>query len=93
MGSGGITRTRAARVAAKVFSEHGFSVTLADSPWTLGGPHLALHGQLIDGIGEAAQEMGHAKAADWIRTRRNVLARSTATIGHTDLLAIPRRLI
>lgn len=81
----------AARLASQVFAEHGFVVTLADSPWSLAGDDAELHLQLVDGIAAAALEMGSTAATRWVERRRAELGRSAATIGHTDLLAIPRR--
>jgi len=82
---------RAARVASQVFAEHGFRVSLADSPWSLTEDQAPLHGQLVDGIGAAASEMGSRAATEWVARRRAALGLSTAFIGHTDLLAVPKR--
>lgn len=78
-------------LAAQILTEHGFDVTLADSPWQLGPAQTDLHRQLITGIAEAAQQCGSLLAPDWIQKRSAEIARAQATIGHTDLLAIPRR--
>lgn len=76
-------------VTAQVFADSGFDVMTADSPWRLGADEVALQGQLLDGIAMAAQEAGYPKAHEWVRKRR--AAMESASIGHTDVLAIPRR--
>lgn len=81
----------AARIASQIFSDHGFEVTLADSPWAVAHEHAELHGQLVDGIGVAAQEMGSDVAPSWVARRQAELCQTTAMIGHTDLLAVPRK--
>lgn len=77
--------------AAEILSDHGFDVTLSHSPWELDPRQAALSDQLIAGIGAAAEEMGNPVASDWVKKRSADIARSTTVIGHTDLLAVPRK--
>lgn len=77
-------------VAANIFAEHGFDVSLADSPWELSPDRADLHLSLINGIGDAAAECGHSLAIDWIKARSAMAAKSIGYIGHTDLLAVPQ---
>lgn len=84
---------RAARLASQVFMQHGFRVSLADSPWSLKEDQAQLHRKLVDGIGAAAGEMGSNAATQWAVERHAALDQSKAFIGHTDLLAIPQRVL
>lgn len=79
-----------AKLATQILTEHGFDVTLADSPWRLDQSTTELHHQLLDGIADAAGEMGYDAARDWLDERRANLPISTTLIGHTDILAVPR---
>ncbi|MFQ6550567.1 methyltransferase domain-containing protein [Aestuariibius sp. 2305UL40-4] len=89
-GIGRATGPHAASEAQRVFKEHGFDVVTGDSPWELGAGQAALHAELLLGIRNAAAEVGCETADIWLDDRRAILANSTASIGHTDLLAIPR---
>lgn len=77
--------------AAEILSDHGFDVTVSNSPWELDPGQAALSDQLIAGIGAAAEEIGNPVASDWVKQRSADVARSTTVIGHTDLLAVPRK--
>lgn len=79
------------KMAAKILADHQFKVTLADSPWRLGAEQVPLHQELLTGIAQAATEVGDARANDWLKQRKADLAQSNAVIGHTDLLAIPKK--
>lgn len=82
----------AADTAAGFLRDHGFEVTLGQSPWRLGPEDAALHEVLLAGIADAATEAGCAAAAGWLTRRRGDLANLRAEIGHVDLLAVPREL-
>lgn len=75
--------------AARIFSEHGFVVSLAESPWKLGTEHHDLHLALIEGIGHAANETDNLQATDWVKAHEANIANTMGYIGHTDLLAVP----
>ncbi len=83
---------RSGQLAAEILTEHGFDVTLANSPWRLDAAHADLQRQLVAGIGEAAQDIGNPVALQWVQQRQADMAQSRAVIGHTDLLAIPREM-
>lgn len=89
-GIGAAMGPKSGELAAEILSDHGFDVTLRASPWILGPEHTDLHRQLIAGIGDAAAEVGDAQAADWVKKRQATIGGTTGTIGHTDILAIPR---
>lgn len=76
--------------AAQILTEYGFDVILSKSPWQLGAEDVALHTQLIAGIGQAADEIGNPLALRWTKDRQASVAQSTGTIGHTDLFAVPQ---
>lgn len=81
----------ASEVTARIFEGHGFEVHLGDSPWELGAPEAALHRELLAGIGTAAAQAGLAQAQDWAAKRAAAVAQTAGYIGHTDLLALPKR--
>lgn len=69
----------------------GYSVSVAPSPWQLGAEHAALIAATAQGIAAAARETGllpPAEIDDWHVHRR---ACTACMIGHSDLLALPRR--
>jgi SAM-dependent methyltransferase len=80
----------AVRVGAAVFAEAGFEVHEADSPWHLGPDMAGLHAQLVEGIAAAAGEAGCDAACEWGGMRVAEVETTTCTIGHGDLLALPR---
>ena len=77
--------------ATAVFTEAGFDVYRAPSPWTLGPESIELQRQLTDGIAAAAAEAGSGEAVPWGRERRLLAPISVCEVGHVDILAIPRR--
>ena len=89
-GIGAAMGPNSGELAAEILSDHGFDVTLRASPWVLGPEHADLHRQLIAGIGDAAAEVGDGHAVDWVMKRQAAISDAVGTIGHTDLLAIPR---
>ncbi len=89
-GIGPATGPQSASETRRVFAEHGFDVVIGDSPWQLGPGQAALQDELLLGIKDAAAEIGCEEADVWLDDRRARLATSAASIGHTDVLAIPR---
>lgn len=75
--------------AADIFRAQGYDVSLAQSPWKIGQDARALQATLLDGIAQAAVEMGCAEAPDWAMRRRATVRQSQTEIGHVDLLALP----
>jgi hypothetical protein len=78
----------------RCFTEAGYRVERAPSPWSLGGDHSELQRLLIDGWAQAASDVapGHAAAIARWRARRlaHVAAgRSHIVVGHDDLAAWP----
>lgn len=90
-GIGAALGPTAAESTAQVFEQHGFDVFRGDSPWTLGASEGALHQELLVGIGNAAAEAGSAQARDWVADRLADVPQSAGYIGHTDILALPRK--
>jgi SAM-dependent methyltransferase len=68
----------------------GFRVATAPSPWRLGPADAALRAALVDGIAAAAAEAGEAAAPGWAARRGAAAGAGTMTVGHSDLLALPR---
>lgn len=82
---------QASALLEQAFTKRGYGVRTADSPWQLGTGEKALIDELAAGVAEAARETGQvedARVVSWLAARR---ADATAVIGHTDLLALPRR--
>lgn len=86
LGPGAVTASTA------IFDAAGFDVAQADSPWVLGPDTAALHASLLEGIATAAAETGLAEALDWGQRRRDRVVQTICTIGHGDILALPRSL-
>lgn len=76
---------------ARIFEVNGFDVFVGDSPWQLGPDQTMLHSATLQGIADAAEEIGEAATADWRKAHLTTVAETTGYIGHTDILAIPRR--
>lgn len=89
-GMGAALGPASGETSRRVFEDHGFDVTTAQSPWVIGPTHAPLHKELLRGIANAASEAGCAKAHDWGEARIAAAQTSRGVIGHTDLLAIPR---
>ncbi len=75
---------------------NGYRVTLAASPWRIGPDETALQAAMLDGFRDPVREMASLSdtAVDgWLAFRREAIATpgSLCEVGHTDLLAIPRR--
>lgn len=75
--------------AAEIFKSAGFTVTLAQSPWTLGPDMARLQRMLNDGIATAAEEAGLSHAPKWADARRKTADQGRTRVGHVDLLALP----
>ena len=72
---------------AEAFSGLGYAVSEGDSAWRLGAGDEALIGELATGFADAVAETGIVDAptvASW-----RALARTEATVGHADTLAVP----
>jgi SAM-dependent methyltransferase len=81
-------------VAERSFRSAGYSTTLHESAWRLGGADRALVEQLIDGWEQAAAAVrpnDDARIRRWADGRRALVAtgRFSLTVGHHDLLALP----
>ncbi|MEX0964011.1 MAG: class I SAM-dependent methyltransferase [Pseudohongiellaceae bacterium] len=77
----------------RVFREFGFMVLTASSPWVLDGRDRELVAALIDGIGDAVAAdpaLNSTALNDWLRFRKANAATGTCTVGHRDLLALPK---
>lgn len=76
----------------RVFTQAGFTVHAASSPWELDGTDQELVSALVEGIaGAVAQDprLDAAALQDWVDFRLYNVATGTCTVGHTDLLALP----
>jgi hypothetical protein len=83
----------AARQLPEIFSQAGFEVHTASSPWQLGPADKPLVSGLIEGIVDAVATEGSldpAALADWKRFRQLHAATGTCRVGHTDILAVNR---
>ena len=82
----------APRVLKNAFTDAGYDVHEASTPWRLEAPRdHALMGELASGIAQAAVETGQVTPDDakaWLTARR---FSTHASIGHRDCLALPRR--
>ncbi|WP_341937607.1 class I SAM-dependent methyltransferase [Marinimicrobium sp. C2-29] len=77
---------------ARVFSEAGFEVHSATSPWVLEGADQHMVSALITGIAGAVSdspEIDSQALKDWVRFRHSNVQTGTCTVGHIDLLALP----
>lgn len=73
---------------AACFEPAGFGVTMAQSPWKLGQAEGALQLAFLEGVADAAAEMG-VKTEDWLLFRQRVVAQGgSCEVGHLDLLAL-----
>lgn len=81
---------------AGALDQAGYRVTLAPSDWRLGPEETAVQRLMIDGYARSASAQDPAAAeriGAWAGRRRGLLAAGGAalTVGHSDLLALPRR--
>jgi hypothetical protein len=80
----------AAGAAEEIFTEAGFEVISASSPWQLGPSEQQLQEELVAGIAQAASEAGESEAGNWRAHRLATTRESVCTIGHRDILALPK---
>lgn len=83
LGSDGVTHL------AEAMRIRGYEVTVAQSPWRLGGRDHALQRSLLQGIAEAAGRSGMENADDWLARRIEAVERTRCMVGHVDVLAVP----
>lgn len=79
-------------VMQRLFTEAGFQVFTASSPWVLDGADEAMVSALITGIAAAVADHPDIDAsalADWVQFRQANTATGTCSVGHTDVLALP----
>ncbi len=88
-GIGAAAGPEAVSTARAAFERYGYEVAVAESPWVLGPEDTALQSELLSGIAAAALEMGHDETHGWLAARSAALARTTARIGHADMMATP----
>jgi len=82
----------AGNVMHSLFTQAGFEVYSASSPWVLEGSDQRLVAELIAGIaGAVAGSPGLDASAlhEWVRFRQSKVTSGTCIVGHTDLLALP----
>lgn len=75
------------------FAKLGFEVYSASSPWELDGADQAMLTELVTGIANAVKNnpsINETALKDWVAFRLTNLATGTCSIGHTDILALPR---
>jgi hypothetical protein len=81
---------RGTAVLEKEFTALGYAVRTGASPWHLGETEATLVRELADGAAQAVRETGQVpeeRVSAWLAARRGGAG---CTIGHTDLLALPR---
>jgi hypothetical protein len=69
---------------------HAYEVKTGSSPWALAAQDQALIRELTAGVAQAVRETGQVaeeRISAWLNAH---LAGGSCTIGHTDLLAMPR---
>lgn len=86
---------RAAPVAQERFAAEGYGVEQAPSDWRIDSNDQELLAGLLRGWAEAATETAPERAAaiaSWLERRlaTNAAGRLAATVGHTDVLALPK---
>ena len=80
----------AAKAAEEIFTDAGFEFFSASSPWQLGESEQKLQAELVAGIAQASSEAGESEADSWLAHRLLVATESVCTIGHRDILAMPK---
>ena len=79
-------------VLQRLFTQVGFKVYSASSPWVLDGADQAMVTELITGIAGAVADNPDIEAStleDWVQFRLSNVSTGTCTVGHTDVLALP----
>ncbi|CDZ29850.1 class I SAM-dependent methyltransferase [Neorhizobium galegae] len=84
---------RAWETLAGCLRESGYTVTTAESPWTMAADHRELQRLFLDGVVRAVHEYGQLdenEIRDWADFRRKMIGRegSLCQVGHQDILAI-----
>ncbi|MCQ1574029.1 class I SAM-dependent methyltransferase [Neorhizobium galegae] len=84
---------RAWEMLADCLGESGFTVSTAESPWTMTAGHRELQRLFLDGVVRAVYEYGQldeSEIRDWADFRRKMVDRegSLCQVGHQDILAI-----
>ena len=77
----------------KVLEDKGYTVILKPSPWQLSAKDHAMLNELINGTAAAVNEgygLTLSELDDWKNFRVANIAEGNCTIGHWDLLALPR---
>ncbi|MBB3950037.1 hypothetical protein [Aureimonas jatrophae] len=75
----------------EAFTEQGFDVRVAPSPWRLAAEDEALHALFVDGVVSAVaqtDEVASSRLDDWAARRRETPP--LCKVGHWDVLALPR---
>lgn len=78
--------------AKMLFTQAGFTVHSASSPWELNGTDQLMASTLIDGIAAAVAQdpaIDRDELEEWIDFRQSNVATGTCTVGHLDILALP----
>lgn len=75
---------------AKDFLALGYQVRTGESPWQIGAQDSRLIRELAEGIARAVRETGRVPEECVSAWRDARLNGAVCTIGHTDLLAVPR---
>lgn len=81
-----------AAVMQRRFTQAGFRVYSADSPWVLDGADQAMLAALITGIASAVAHHPNIEASaleDWVQFRLANADSGTCIVGHSDVLALP----
>lgn len=89
-GFGPAAGPEAPAVLARALEVVGYSVTMAGSPWVLDESRRALIAALADGTAAAAAETGRVAQEELKAWRDARGAVAHCTIGHMDLLALPK---
>ncbi len=90
-GFGSAAGSRATDLLAERLAGAGYRIERGTSPWRLGAGETALMRVLTQGFAEAVRETGEVPAATieaWLKAR--MADGVTCTVGHEDILAIPR---
>ncbi|HEY8267892.1 MAG TPA: hypothetical protein VIG34_04435 [Xanthobacteraceae bacterium] len=90
-GFGSAAGSRATDLLAERLAAAGYRIERGTSPWRLGAGETVLMRVLTQGFAEAVRETGEVPAATidaWLKAR--MADGVTCTVGHEDILAIPR---
>lgn len=77
----------------QALENNGYEVTLAPSPWQLDESHQLMVSELIEGISAAVSEgygLTVSELSDWKNFRLAHVTQGYCTVGHWDMLALPR---